>query len=114
MSGNLGSGIFLDTGFDFGVSSTGDLRSESGSNELGKDLAMQMILSLEQYIGKPPTNLVERKVAATATNVALADSRVDSVDKNNIVVTFNNERSEITVEMSVFTEDSEQEFVFNV
>jgi hypothetical protein len=114
MSGNSGSGPSLDVDFDFVVDTTGDIESSSNVEELGKDLSIRMALNLEQYIGQPPTNLLKQKVATTATKVALADTRVRGVDRDSTKVSFDDTLDEITVQMKVFTEDGEQELVFNV
>lgn len=114
MSGDFGSGVYLSERFDFVVNSTGDLRSAEGTQELGKDLAVQMALNLDQYLGEPPSNNLNARVANTASNLALADSRVRAVDKENISVSFNSSRDELTVEMDIFTADGRQELVFTV
>jgi hypothetical protein len=114
MSANFGSGPALNQDFDFVIDSTGDLENRSGVEELGKDLAMQMVLNLETYLGESPTNLVKRKVELTATRVAVADTRVRNVDESATAVSFGSRRDELTVRMRVITESGPQEFIFNV
>lgn len=108
----LGSGIALDEQLDFSVNSSGDLKSVSGSSELEKDLAFQMIISLSKYVGQPPSGNLNEKVAGTASRVARADRRVNSVTDSN--VTYSRDRREITVEMTVTTRNAQRALVFNV
>lgn len=115
MSDELGAGIALDEDLDVSVGSTGDLKNESGVDELRKDLAFNMILSLQQYLGSPPGGNLEEKVAATAYRVALADSRIESVDKGATVVRFFDSREELELIITASTVGAgEQELVFNL
>lgn len=114
MTDDLGSGPLLDEHFDFSVGETGDLLNTTGVGELQKDLAIRMVLGLSQYLGSAPSNNIGAKVGATATKIAVSDSRVDSVDKDSIQTSFNSDRDELRLQMTVFTSDGEQELVFNV
>lgn len=116
MSDNLGSGISFDQDFDLIVGTTGDLANESGVDELKKDLAMQMVISLDRYIGQSPTGNLKEQVAGTAARVANADSRVRSVRKSETLVEFSDDREQISLKMQVVTEgaDVPQELVFDV
>lgn len=110
----LGAGLYLDEYLDFSVDTTGDLRGASGVSELEKDLAIQMILGLDQYVGQPPSGNLEEKVAATARAIAEADVRVASVRTGLTEVDFSSDRQEITINMTVVTDDGEQNLVFDV
>lgn len=110
----FGSGVLLDENFDFEVGNTGDLQHESGVDELEKDLAMQMVISLSQYLGEPGSGNVVNKIAGTAARVALLDSRVRSVSKEKTDVKFDRVNGEIDVKLLVNTRDGERELVFEV
>lgn len=114
MVDDFGSGIHLDQKLDFSVDSTGDLKTDSGVSELQKDLAFQMILNLGRYIGQPPSGNLKAKVAGTARRVATVDSRVRSVNEDKTRVLFSDDREEITVELTVRTDEGEQTLVFEV
>lgn len=114
MSERFGSGIHLDEQLDFSVDPSGDLQAERGLDELQKDLAFQMIVNLQEFIGQPPSNNISAKVIGVASSIAVSDSRVSSVDKDNSSVTFNRLRDEITINLIVRTVGGEQELVFNV
>jgi hypothetical protein len=114
MSENLGAGIALDEQLDFGVDPSGDVESSSGPIELRKDLAIQMIIGLDRYIGEPPSGNIEAKVAGSAKQIALNDPRVLSVRDDSIIVNYSTRREEISIEMNVITEDGEIPFVFDV
>jgi len=113
MADEFGSGIALDQQFDLSVDSTGDIEATSGVNELQKDLAFNMVLNLERFLGEPPSGNLNTRVADIASRVALADVRVASVS-DDISVSFNETRDEITIKMSVRTSDGEQNLVFDV
>lgn len=114
MSERLGTGISLDESLDLGVDPSGDIESSSGPAELEKDLAVQMIIGLDKYIGEPPSGNIEAKVAGSAKEIALNDPRVISVRDDSIIVNYSTRREEISIEMNVITEDGEIPFVFDV
>lgn len=112
---NLGSGIFLDEQLDLSVGTTGDLLTVDGIDELEKDLAVQMIQSMQQYLGKTPTNTTEAEAKRTAYRTAIADVRISSVDRENIVVEWQNRTQNLRVDVPVTTNtDEEYNLVFNV
>lgn len=112
---NLGSGIYLDNELDFSADRSGDLRTSSGADELEKDLSFQMIISISQFLGQPPTPSVKTDVSQMASFVAEADTRISSVDRGNITVSFRNEGKEILMTVPVTTNTNENyELVFNV
>lgn len=114
MTQPFGSGIYLDEQLDFSVDSTGDIRGETGLSELQKDLAFQMIISLDKYLGQPPSGNLKEKVAGTAKRVAEIDSRVTFVDTRKTEVSFSSDRQELTLKMTVQTRDGEQDLIFDV
>lgn len=114
MADDLGTGIHLDDQFDFAVDPTGDLKNEGGVDELQKDLAFQMVISLSRYIGEPPTGNLTEQVAGTARRVAEVDSRVSSVEESKTEVSFSSDRQEITLKMTVHTADGQRDLIFDV
>lgn len=110
----LGAGIHLDEQFDFAVDPTGDLKTESGVDELQKDLAFQMAISLGEYVGHPPTGNLEAKIVGRAKRVAEADDRVSSVRDDLTEVSFGPKRESISLKIDVITEDGQQDLVFNI
>lgn len=114
MAERFGTGIHLDEQLDFSVDPSGDLQAERGLDELQKDLSFQMIVNLQQFIGQPPSGNIEAKVINIAAKIALADSRVSSVDRENSSVTLGPLREKITIDLIVRTVDGERELIFNV
>lgn len=114
MNDTFGSGIHLDSQFDFSVDPSGDLQAERGLDELQKDLAFQMVINLNKFLGKPPSGNLEARVATTAERVAEVDSRIDFVRTELTEVSYSNDRQEITVKITADTETGEQELVFDV
>jgi len=110
----LGSGPDLDKNFDFRINTVGDIASTSGVSELEKDLSIQMVLSLSDYLGEPAKSNVKNKVAGTAENVALLDSRVQSVDKTKTDVEIDRQNDQIDVKIFAQTADGQNELVFNI
>jgi hypothetical protein len=111
---SFGSGIYLDEQLDFSVDSTGDIRGESGVSELQKDLAFQMIISLNKYLGQPPSGNLAEKVAGTAERVAEVDNRIKFVDSSKTEVSFSSDREEITLKITAKTDNGEQNLIFDV
>lgn len=112
---NLGSGQYLDETLDFEVDTTGDIRASDGLEELEKDLAFQMIISLSQFLGEPPTPETEADIRRMAYRVAAADIRISFVARDNITVEWNHNSREMEVSVPVTTNtDEEYELVFNV
>lgn len=109
-----GAGIYLDESLDFSVGNAGDLKHEVGVDELRKDLAIQMIIYLDQYLGRPPTGSLNAEVAGTAMRAAAADTRVQSVDREKTTVSFSPDREEITLGLTVQTDDGEHDLVFEI
>lgn len=114
MSDDYGSGVHLDQNLDLGVGETGDLKSDSGENELQKDLAFQMILGLDQYIGQPPSGNLPSKVAGTAKTIAERDERIDFVKAGETEVSFTDDRRTIELSMVVQADNEEVDLVFDI
>lgn len=110
----LGSGIYLDGLFDFVADSTGDIRAAEDVNELQKDLAFQMIISLSKYLGQPPSGNLKEKIAGTAKRVAETDDRVDFVDSRKTEISFNSNRQEMTLKVTVQTEEGIEDLIFDI
>lgn len=111
---NLGAGIYLDEYLDFDVDETGDLRAAFGTDELQKDLSIQMIFELDQYRGSPPTKNTRSKVASDVIELAELDPRVEDVPRDSISVSFSDDNMDLFIDLSVITESGEQELVFEI
>lgn len=111
---DFGSGVSLDSSFDFVVGANGDLETEDGINELQKDLAFQIAITLDQYLGRPPTKNTRAQALDAAAKVVLADPRVDSVDKEQSDVEFLTNNEELELVLVIESNNEEQELVFNV
>lgn len=112
---NLGSGIYLDELFDFEVDQTGDVLSTDGIDELEKDLAVQMKFNLRQFLGEVPSSQLNAEVRRTVAQIAIADNRIVSVDRNNIDVEWKERTKKLVVSMSIVTNTNEKyNLVFNV
>lgn len=112
---NLGSGQYLDEDLDFEVDTTGDIRASDGQEELEKDLSFQMIISLSQFLGEPPTAEVESEIKRMAYRVAVADVRISGVNRAEIDVEWAESMKQFDVSVPVTTNtDEEHELVFEV
>lgn len=100
----LGSGISLEENFDLNLDTTGDIDSESGIDELQKDLAVATTLVLKQYLGEPPEKGVENRVSDVAKKMVENDVRVNRVVQGSVEVEYSDNRQELSVEMSIVTE----------
>ena len=110
---NLGSGLYLDQNLDFDPSTTGDLRTTSGSEELQKDLAFQLLIVLDDYIGPPLTPGTRSEIKSLTVDTILSDSRVTSIDRGAMTVSKPNPES-IRIEAFVTADGSNHELVFNL
>jgi len=110
---NLGSGLFLDQSLDFDPSSTGDLRTVSGSEELEKDLSFQLIIILSDSIGQPITPATRSEIRSLAVDTITSDSRVDSIDRGSIELT-KPDRETIRLQAVVTAGGETRELVFNL
>lgn len=110
---NLGSGLYLDQNLDFDPNTTGDLRTVSGSEELQKDLAFQLLITLDEFIGPPLTPGTRADIKSRTVDTITSDSRVDSLDRGSLQVQKPN-RNSIRLSVVVFAGGEEQELVFNL
>lgn len=109
---DFGSGIFLTQDFDFEVTNTGDIRTESGVDELEKDIALQMIKEKDDLIGLPQYPNTSARISSQTREILNADPRVSQVVSVNVKFITSLNEAEIT--SSVTTDNGEQELVFNI
>lgn len=114
MSDQLGEGLYIDQNLDFGVGQSGDIQTSSGVDELQKDLAIQMIINLDEYVGSRPADNTKAQISRRAIETALDDSRVQSVRSGSVTVDFSQRNEEISVSMTMITENGEIPLVFEV
>lgn len=110
---NLGSGLYLDQSLDFDVSTTGDLQTTSGSEELQKDLAFQLLIILDDLMGQPLTPDTRAQIKSLTLDTILSDSRVDDVDRGSLTIGKPNPES-IRIEAIATASGQPQELVFNL
>jgi hypothetical protein len=108
---DFGAGPKLTQDWDFEIDETGDIRSVSGLDELGKDLAFASSILLEVKRGLPQSPETNKKIESQARSIALADVRIDRVEYVE-VTTADNNTAEIV--MVVVTDNEQQELVFEV
>ena len=111
---NLGNGISLDEELDFDPSPSGDLATDSGKAELGKDLTVVTIVELDEFLGSPPSSTIEEEVLAKAVRVIEPDDRVDYVDKRKSEVSFSNDRQSIELDLAIYVNNAEYNLVIEV
>lgn len=112
---NLGSGQYLDNNLDFQIDTTGDIKASEGVDELEKDLSVQMIFALSQFIGESPTPETEADIKRMAYRAAIADVRVSSVNRENITVEWMDSMKKFDVTVPLTTNTAEQyELIFNL
>jgi hypothetical protein len=109
----LGAGPALDRSLDFTIDSTGDIDAVSGNAELQKDVAFQLQILLQEYLGQPLSTDVQTDIQATTANVLNSDNRVQSVDERSIQVQ-QTRGSGFAVSARAQTDSGEQEFVIQV
>lgn len=111
---NLGSGLSLDEELDFYPSPSGDLATDSGMEELSKDLTVVTIVELDEYLGAPPSSTIEEEVLAKAARVIEPDDRVDYVDKRRSTVSYSPDRQSIELDLAVYVNNAEYNLVIDV
>lgn len=114
MVDEFGSGLYLDQSLDFDVGPTGDLRTVDGVDELEKDLSVQMVASLQQYLGQPPTSNLDAQIFRTASDIATADTRVSSVIRSESTISFSQDRESITILLAARTTSGTQQLIFEI
>jgi hypothetical protein len=104
----FGSGLTLDEDFDLRVDQAGDLDTESGIEELSKDLSLQLSFSLRVYLGERASENLKAEVKNTTKNVVELDTRVRRFREERSEVFFSGRGTE-TIELTVpiITENNE-------
>lgn len=75
---DLGAGPVLDEKFDFRVDSRGDVDTDSGIDELAKDLSYNIYPRLEGFLGSIPSDTNEEIEIAVRTTIQ-SDPRVRTI-----------------------------------
>ena len=114
MTEQFGAGPKLDENLDFEIGPTGDIEYVNGQEELEKDLAMQMVFTLQRFLGHPPSGNIDAKVIDVASKVATADVRVTRVDRERSSVEWADNRRRIIVKLVVVVGDETYDLVFNI
>lgn len=109
---SFGSGIFLTQDLDFEVTTTGDIQSSTGSDELEKDIAIQSIIQLQGIRGIRGTPQEKARLRNRVRNILTADPRISYV--SNLTIRFIQGEEEAEIVASVNTIDGNQELVFEV
>jgi len=110
---SLGSGLYLDTNFDLDVGQTGDLRSVNGVDELQKDLAFQLTILLDNFIGQPLSPETEAQIKSITIDTLSSDNRVGQVDRSSITVR-KPDRNTIAIQAPVIADNERRELVFEI
>jgi len=114
MTEDLGAGPALDENFDFSVGPTGDIAHNEGLAEVEKDLAANMAVELNSYVGSSLTPKVKGQILSDARITALLDERVTDVDKEASSVSLEDDGT-IKLELAVtIATDEEYTLVFRV
>ena len=111
---NLGNGLSLDEELDFHLTPSGDLATDSGMEELNKDLTVVTIVELNEFLGAAPSSTIAEEVLAKAVSVIEPDDRVDYVDKEKSEVSFSNNRQSIELDLAIYVNDAEYNLVIEV
>jgi hypothetical protein len=112
MSGReFGSGINIDSSFDFSINQNGDLEKVDGVEELNKDLAIQLSIALDEFRGQPLDNELKAEVKQQTIDTISADVRVQTVRSGRFQVD-KPTRDTLAVKVPYITQNTEQELVF--
>lgn len=109
---DFGSGIFLTQDLDFEVTTTGDIQSSTGADELEKDIAIQSIIQLQDIRGIRGTPQEKARLRNRVRNILTDDPRISYVSNLTIRFIQGEEKAEIVA--SVSTIGGNQELVFEV
>lgn len=110
----LGRGIYLDQQLDFDITNTGDIRmTTTGSKELQKDIAFQLKLILQPYLGSRLRPNTKSEIKSDTISTLLSDNRVESVDRSSISIRETGLNS-LAVSAVANTRDGQQELVFRI
>lgn len=114
MTNDLGRGIFLDQALDFDLTNTGDVRmTVNGSRELQKDLAFQLKIVLDPFLGQRLTPNTKSEIKSDTIAVLISDSRVRDVDRSGVSIRETG-RSSLAITATVNTIEGQQELVFRL
>lgn len=80
MSEELGGGIYLDPDFDFEVDSTGDLRTSTDLDELGKDISFNVATELQGELGRRVDTTTQKRINLIVQNELIEDPRIGSIN----------------------------------
>lgn len=98
--------------WDLVVDNTGDLDSESGLNELEKDIAFNVGRFLERRVGQQLTQTTIERTALTVRRIMINDPRIESIDRFG---TRQPEQNTLEVGAVITASDEQQyDFVFPV
>lgn len=109
----LGSGLYLDTSLDFDPNGIGDLRTVDGSDELQKDLAFQLLITLQEFVGPPLTPAVRADIKDLTIDTITSDTRVDDIDRGSLRVE-KPDKNTIRLQAIVTANGTKQELVFTI
>ena len=99
--------------WDIDVDETGDLRmTETGDEELKKDVALSTGVALQSNLGDPMTPQTANEITALVQSVLKQDSRIDTI--KDISIEESDKRDTLLVNAVVDAESGEQELVFEV
>lgn len=109
----LGAGIALDEDFDLIIDSTGDIDETRGSAELQKDVAFNLVLELQDILGRPVTKEVLALTKSVTNDVLVEDPRVNNVVSIEVRKVDENS-DELEIITSVNADTGQQELVFSI
>jgi hypothetical protein len=109
---DFGAGPLLTQDFDFEVTTTGDLDITRESDELQKDLALFLSISLGEYIGDPAYQNTGAKISSQVDRTLNNDPRINNVI--DVEVTFFDSGNKAEVVATATTDNGEQELVFTI
>lgn len=120
MSTEFGSGIYLSSEkdvpptWDMDVTSSGDIRTVSGSQELEKDVALSTTIRIGEEIGSRITPVVRNRIRARVLDALDDEVRINSVLVLDVSEVANRDNLlEIVVEANT-VQDESTELVFEV
>lgn len=109
----LGGGIALQENWDFEIDNTGDIRANTGTAELQKDVAFNVARLAQREIGSPVTNETPKDLRTIVRDITAADPRINTVPSVTVNrVERGTERFEISASMN--TSDGPFDLVFEV
>lgn len=109
---DFGAGPKLTQDLDWEVTTTGDIESVDGVDELQKDLALFSLINLEQFSGRRLRPRLKSRVVPQVNEILLNDPRIDEVF--SVDVKFLQGEDELEIVADVLSNNEEQELVFNL